>query len=132
MIQTETIQDTAMNNMINKIIPIYSIILGIAILGMWTFLILSGDINEGKSEISFHLFSEFLMAILCIAGGILYLRIKYKYMLIMANAMVVYSVINAAGYYAEKGIIPAVPAFTALALFSSAILIMLSVNHKKS
>jgi hypothetical protein len=46
--------------------------------------------------------------------------------------MVIYSVLNAAGYYAEKGLLPAVIAFILLALFSFAILISLFVNHKKS
>ena len=121
-----------MSKTINKISSIYSIILGTAILGMWIFFISTGEINEGKSEISFHLLSEFLMALLCITGGILYFKKGIYYVLIIANSMVIYSVLNAAGYYAEKGLLPAVIAFILLALCSSAILISLFVNHKKS
>jgi len=62
--------------MLRKISAIYSIIIGISVLGMWCLILLSEGVPEGTFEITFHLFSEFLMANLLIAGGYMSLRLK--------------------------------------------------------
>lgn len=92
-----------MKEISKKIIISYSIFLGVSVMLMWFFILINGQIEEGRTEMIFHLFSESLMAILCIAGGISFLKRKNKLLLIAAHAMVVYSVINAAGFYLEKG-----------------------------
>lgn len=86
-----------------RFIGYYSIILGCAIMAMWMMILHNGDIPEGKTEMGFHLFSEFLMAIICLIGGFILLRRGSAVFNIIAHAMVIYSVINAAGYYAERG-----------------------------
>jgi len=87
-----------------RIIGYFSVIVGISVIGMWAMILSSGNLPEGKTEISFHLASEFLMALLCLISGILLLRGKSagKILNITALGMVVYSVINAAGYYGER------------------------------
>lgn len=71
---------------------------------MWIMILLNQDISEGKIELSFHLFSEFLMALLSLLSGILLLKNKLfaKSMNILGLGMVIYSILNAAGYYGER------------------------------
>jgi len=66
--------------------------------------LLNKDIPEGKWELSFHLISEFIMALLCLLSGVMLLKNKpYGIFLnTLGLGMVVNSVLNAAGYYAEK------------------------------
>ncbi|MDP4221855.1 MAG: hypothetical protein Q8868_00970 [Bacteroidota bacterium] len=89
----------------DKIIGMYSIFIGISVLAMWTLIILKGNVPEGKTELSFHLFSEFLMALVCIISGAFVIRKSSmgKHINMFGLGMVVYSVLNAAGYYGEKG-----------------------------
>jgi hypothetical protein len=88
-----------------KIIAGYSLFLGAAILGLWTIILITGEIPEGPVEFAFHLFSEFLMAFGCLAAGILMFRNRRSgsRIAVAAHAMVIYSVLNAAGYYGERG-----------------------------
>lgn len=88
-----------------KLIGIYSLILGISVIGMWIMILSSSGMEEGKMESSFHLASEFLMATFCIVSGVLLLlnRSKAAGITILAHSMVIYSVLNAAGYYGERG-----------------------------
>ncbi len=57
-----------------KIVGYYSIFIGISVMVMWTLILLTGQPPEGKTELSFHVFSEFLMALLCLGSGILLLK----------------------------------------------------------
>jgi len=93
-----------MKNKWIRIIGVYSLFLGASVLLMWIVILTTGPVSEGKIEMGFHLFSELLMAILCFISGIYLVRglpkgIKVN---LIAHAMVVYSVINAAGYYGER------------------------------
>lgn len=88
-----------------KIIAGYSIFLGISILGMWGFILTTEEVPEGPVELTFHLISEFLMALSALTAGILMFR-NHRYgksLGIVAHGMVLYSVLNASGYYAERG-----------------------------
>lgn len=86
------------------IIGIYSVFIGISVIAMWIMILITETPPEGKTELSFHLVSEFLMAFICLVSGILMLRkTSYAVLLnIMGLGMVIYSVINAAGYYGER------------------------------
>lgn len=104
---------------------IYSIVLGFSIVLLWIILLKGNKVTEGKTEMVFHLFSEFLMATLCILSGFKILM-KHRSAVplnTIAHSMVIYSLLNAAGYYREKGEIPATILFLALLLISSAIII---------
>lgn len=87
-----------------KIIAYYSIFIGISVIAMWIMILLTQTLPEGKTELSFHLFSEFLMAVLCLVSGILLLQNKPigRLLNIIGSGMVIYSVLNAAGYYGER------------------------------
>lgn len=76
---------------------------------------------EGKTELSFHLFSEFLMALLCLVSGFLLLKNKpiSKLLNVLGLGMVIYSVLNAAGYYGEKNEIPIMIMFIVLLILTS-------------
>ena len=88
-----------------KFIAFYSLLLGTAMLGLWSLILSTGEIPEGRTEFSFHLVSEFLMALACMGAGILVL-IHHRSgwgLALAAHGMVAYSVLNAAGYYAQRG-----------------------------
>jgi CHASE2 domain-containing sensor protein len=108
----------------NKLTGYYSIFLGVAILGMWFFILFTEPIGEGKTEMTFHLFSEFLMAFILLISGIMLTRNNKNALRlnIAGHAMLIYSVLNAAGYYAEREewIIPMV--FIFLLLISAMII----------
>jgi len=109
-----------------KIIAYYSIFLAVAIIGYWIMTLSSGNYAEGKIEISFHVFSEILMAIICFLGGIL-LLIKNKHgrnLSIVGFSMILYSVLNAAGYFGERNELSLTIMFLALFLISSIALII--------
>jgi uncharacterized membrane protein len=107
-----------------KLIGGYSILLGLSVIIMWIQIIMNESIPEGKTEMSFHLFSEFLMALLCLLSGFLLIRQKPKGQITnaTAHAMVVYSLINAIGYYVERNEKSMVVLFIILAIVSFIIL----------
>ena len=45
-----------------RIIAAYSLFLGVSVLGLWTLILITGEIPEGPLEFTFHLISEILMA----------------------------------------------------------------------
>jgi hypothetical protein len=102
-------------------------VLGFAIVGLWSLILINGEIAEGITEFSFHLFSEMLMALACMGAGMLILKKRgmARSVAIAAHAMVIYSVLNAAGYYAQSGerILPAL--FVILCLISTYVIIIL-------
>lgn len=107
-----------------KLIGGYSILLGLSVIIMWIQIIMNESIPEGKTEMSFHLFSEFLMALLCLLSGFLLIRQKPKGQITnaTAHAMALYSLINAIGYYAERNEKNMVVLFIILAIVSFIIL----------
>ena len=105
---------------LNTAIAIYSIFIGIAVIGMWTMILLTENIAEGRIEMGFHLYSEFSMAILCLVSGFMLLRGRKfaRETNIGSQAMVIYSVINAAGYYGQRGDTAMMAMFIMIGLFS--------------
>lgn len=86
-------------------IAIYSILIGLAVIGMWAVILTSKELPEGKLELAFHLYAEFAMAVICLVSGVMMLRNKkFSRLTNMGGlGMVTYSTINAAGYYGQKG-----------------------------
>ena len=106
-----------------KIAAIYSIIIGIAMIGMWLSFIATDQIPEIKTEpirITYHLIAEFLTAILLLIGGFgLYYRRKWGFHLyLISMGMLLYTVIVSAGYYSEKGDMAMVGMFTIFQLLT--------------
>ena len=94
--------------MVKKLAALYSIFIGICMIGMWGFLLVSGNVPEVKTEftkIAFHLFSEFSTAILMMVSGIGIIKKRgwaVKLFLVSMGSLM-YSVITAAGYYGQSG-----------------------------
>ena len=122
------------NEISRKLIAIYSVILGFGITGFWLIIIRSGSFLEGNYEMIFHLVSEFLMAVICILSGfkILMDHKSATYINLIAHGMVVYSVLNAAGYYSQRGESAAEILFILLFIISSMIILFHILRDTKS
>ena len=86
---------------------IYAIIVGLGIIGLWTMLVLTKQVPELKSEpvaIKFHITAEFTMGILSILSGIfLLIGLSWApYFFVLAMGLVIYAVINSAGFYGQR------------------------------
>ena len=102
---------------IKKIAPIYSIIIGIAMMGMWLTLITTNQVPEINTEpirITYHLIGEFLTAILLLIGGFgLFTNRGWGFhVFLIAMGMLLYTVIVSAGYYGQKNDMIMVGMFT--------------------
>ncbi len=101
-----------------KNIPSYfAILIGLCMLLMWIFFIVSGNVPEFEEkiwEIIYHLVAEFSTAILLIVAGLMTLR-KHRLgrpMLLVSLGMLLYTVIMSAGYYAQRGTVAFVVMFS--------------------
>jgi hypothetical protein len=105
---------------LKKLISFYSILIGIAVIGMWIVILVTQPVAEGVIELSFHLYSEFAMAVVLLVSGVMMLYSKkFARMTNMGGlGMLVYSTINAAGYYGEKGDQDMMVMFMVLAVLS--------------
>lgn len=91
---------------VELIASIYTIIIGIAMLCMWVFLISKREVpelNTKPTQITFHLIAEFMTSIILIIGGIgLILNQSWGVTIFFISiGMVIYSTINAAGFYGQ-------------------------------
>lgn len=89
-----------------KVEFIFSILLGICMLGMWGLLLITGQVKEIGIEpfrIAAHLFSEGITAILLILGGLFSLMhcSNGEKLHLVSLGMLMYSVLTAAGYYLQ-------------------------------
>ena len=102
---------------LRKIAAIYSIIIGIAMIGMWLCLITTNQVPEINTEpirITYHLIGELLTAILLLIGGIgLFTKRGWGFhVFLIALGMLLYTVIVSAGYYGQKNDMIMVGMFT--------------------
>ena len=116
---------------ITVISGIYSIILGIGIIGLWIMLLVSKQVPELETEpiaITFHIIAEGTMGLISVVSGILMLvnLLWAIYPFCVAMGLVIYAVINSAGYYAQKKEWPFVIMFGVI-LLASTILIVLNI-----
>jgi hypothetical protein len=93
------------DTLIVKTSGIYSLVLGCCIFILWIFILSGTPLEEGRVELTFHLISEWVMASLCIGSGLCLIRGMRKALKLslVAHSMVIYSLLNAAGYYAQRG-----------------------------
>jgi hypothetical protein len=87
---------------------LFSIFVGVLMIGQWIFSLASRKVPEIATEtraIGFHLAAEFLTAaVLIIAGIALLAQSLLGYPLaLLAQGMLVYTLINSAGYFAQRG-----------------------------
>jgi len=86
----------------------FAIFVGISMIGLWTMLLLTSQVPELETSpfsIAFHLVAEIFTAFLLIIGGIMVYR---KHLLgekiyLISVGMLLYTVINSSGYYAQSG-----------------------------
>ena len=86
----------------------YGVLVAILVVGQWVFFVVSGDVPEledAPKEIVFHITAEIAMALVLLAGSIAVLRSRVwgAYLYLVGAGMVVYSVINSPGYFAQAG-----------------------------
>lgn len=88
-----------------KAIAAFSIVTGLSVIGMWTSLLISGAATEGPVALGFHLYSEFAMAIVLLVSGIMMFGSRKDAAITNMGGlgMLVYSALNAAGYFGQKG-----------------------------
>ena len=93
------------------------------IIGQWSYFILSGSVPEFNTtpiEISMHISVEFLTALLLFISGNRLLKKKEdsgKWSL-LAHGMLIYTIINSSGYFAQIGQWPLVLMFAVLLILS--------------
>lgn len=97
----------------------YAATVGTFMLGFWAVLYVTGEIPELSTapyEIGYHLAAELLtaLALLAAGAGVLAGRALPARLYPVALGMLLYTVINSAGYYAQLGELPMVGMFTAL------------------
>lgn len=103
----------------NKVLGWYFTIIGIGIIGLWIMLLATNQVPELETEpaaIAFHITVELLMAVVSIGAGILTLKEHKRSVeaILFASGMIVYSVINSSGYYAESGDVAMIVLFSLL------------------
>lgn len=104
-----------------KFIGIYLIFLFVTITAYWIITLSAKAYPEGPVEITFHVISELLMAAICLIGGVLLLlkhAMGFK-LSIAGLSMIIYSLLNAAGYFGERGDWIMAAIFIALLLITS-------------
>ncbi len=108
-----------------KAVSVYALIVGIGMLCMWSFFIVSGNLGEFETkpaEITFHLIAEFGTAVMLISAAALSLGRKPlgKPLMLAALGMLLYTVIVSPGYYFGRGEMPFVIMFFVLILLTAA------------
>lgn len=106
----------------------FAIVVGMFMTGFWLLLYLTGGIPELRTapiEIGYHLLAELLTAVLLVTAGFGLLRgpqwVARLYP--VALGMLLYTVINSAGYYAQRGDFVVVAMFTGLTIVTLTLLI---------
>ena len=86
----------------------FGVVVGVLVPAQWAVFLATGNVpqlEEAPREIWFHLVAEFLLAIVILVGGIGLLagRGWARTVYLVGLGMVVYSVINSPGYFAQRG-----------------------------
>jgi hypothetical protein len=105
-----------------------SLVIGVLMLAQWSFLLAAGEVPELQNEsvrVAFHLAAEAATAAALITAAVALLRGRAhaRKLGLVANGMLIYTVVVSPGYFAQKGQWPPVAMFAvllALALISVA------------
>jgi peptidoglycan/LPS O-acetylase OafA/YrhL len=103
----------------SKIASIYSIIVGVSMIGLWVMLLSTNQVPELAFEpyrIMAHIIAEFITGILLIVSGILLYtnRTSGLRFFLYAQGALLYTLIASPGYYIEHGFMPMVIMFLGL------------------
>jgi hypothetical protein len=114
---------------------VYAIVIGVAMIGQWTVTIVRGQVptpeedpvaGRGLWDMLFHWAAEFLTAIGLLIGG-LALLMNWSWALplyLVATGMLLYSLINSPGYFAQLRQWPMVAVFGVMFVLALASLIL--------
>ena len=106
-----------------KTASVYAIIVGLGMIGIWTLLLITGQDPQLQYElqtipvsISMAIVSDFLTAgVLLVAGiGLIRNRNWAVKVFLLSMGFLFYSVVNAAGFYGQRGDLPFVVMFTVI------------------
>jgi hypothetical protein len=120
---------------VKKVAVVYSITVGVLMIAMWLFFILTGNVPEFETipySISLHLFDEFVTAVLLIIGGVGLIK-KAKWALhihLISLGMLFYTVIVSPGYYLDQGQIYIPILFAVLLIFAIILSILTFIKRK--
>lgn len=86
----------------------YSVVVGVTMFAQWAFFIVAGEVPEFQTEpfrIAFHLIAEAVTALALIGSGAALLsgRRGAAKIALIASGMLIYTVINSPGYFAQLG-----------------------------
>ena len=114
----------------SNLVGAYSVLIGLAMIGMWTVLLATNQVPELQAErrrATLHLAAEFLTAILLIISGAgLLLGSEWTRTLSPVSlGMLLYTVIVSAGYYANKDVLSMVTMFIVLTILTVVAIIAL-------
>ena len=114
---------------------IYSILVGVSIIGMWTILYINGSIPEIDTEpirIGMHLVAEIATGIILILGayGLLSNKRWGYNMYLISMGMLIYTLLASPGYYAEKGNYLFVGMFAIILFFSIMFLVLSFIRQE--
>jgi len=92
---------------LNDLVALFSIAVGIGVLGMWTVSLVRHQVPELATkpwEIRTHITAETIMAVTAVAGGVSTLLDlpQGPAILMFGLGMIVYSIINSSGYYLQR------------------------------
>ena len=92
----------------NRASAVFTIIVGVLMLGMWTMLVFTGQVpylDTPQVEIKLHIFTELLTSEALILGGISVLRgwKPLNRLHFVSQGMLIYAIINSSGYYIDLG-----------------------------
>lgn len=108
---------------------VFALIVGIGMIGLWSFLLLTKQVPELETEplrIRFHIAAEFVTAVVLVAGGIGLLNGQSwsQWLYLVAIGMLFYTVIVNPGYYVEKGEWPFVGMFAVILILALTSLVL--------
>ncbi|KTG28346.1 hypothetical protein [Haloferax profundi] len=103
-----------------RLVAVYALVVGVAILGLWVGLVVTNQATELRTEpfsMFTHLVAEGLTAVTLLGAGIGLVRgtVWARPLSLVAFGMLLYAVINSAGYYAQIGEVGPMLVFSALA-----------------
>ncbi len=109
---------------LRKTIAVYSIIVGIAMLGIWVLQLLTGQATELETEpirITLAIAADWLTAIMLLVSGAGLLRQKYWAikLSLFSLGMLVYSVVVSAGYFGQLGNLAFIALFAILFIMNA-------------
>jgi hypothetical protein len=108
---------------VQRIAAVCTIVIGLGMGGWWAMLLATGQMPELRTtpiQSAMHLGAEFLTALALLAGGVgLLTRRGWGLKIHLSSlGMLLYAVVQAAGYYAQHGDVAMIGMFAALALLA--------------